>query len=59
MTAAAARKLGLDIKLVLGGPDFKIAKGNLLLDVMFNAEIRYLVDDDANASLRKRNAKMG
>ena len=51
MTAAAARKLGLDIKLVLGGPDFEIAKGNLLLDVMFGAEIRYLVDDDANVSL--------
>jgi D-cysteine desulfhydrase family pyridoxal phosphate-dependent enzyme len=51
MTAAAARKLGLDIKLVLGGPDFDIAKGNLLLDVLFSAEIRYLVDDDANDSL--------
>ena len=51
MTAAAARKLGLDVKLVLGGPDFKTAKGNLLLDAMFGAEIRYLVDDDANVSL--------
>lgn len=51
MTAAAARKLGLDIKLVLGGPDFEIPKGNLLLDVLFNAEIRYLVDEDANSSL--------
>ena len=51
MTAAAARKLGLDIKLVLGGPDFEISKGNLLLDVLFGAEIRYLVDDDANSSL--------
>lgn len=51
MTAAVARKLGLDVKLVLGGPDFEIAKGNLLLDVMFGAEIRYLVDDDANDSL--------
>lgn len=57
MTAAAARKLGLDIKLVLGGPDFEIAKGNLLLDVMFNAEIRYLVDDDANASLENEMEK--
>ncbi|MCZ7610213.1 MAG: D-cysteine desulfhydrase family protein [Ignavibacterium sp.] len=51
MTAAAARKLGLDVKLVLGGPDFEIAQGNLLLDILFNAEIRYLVDDDANTSL--------
>ena len=57
MTAAAVRKLGLDIKLVLGGVDFEIAKGNLLLDVMFNAEIRYLVDDDANASLEKEMQK--
>jgi D-cysteine desulfhydrase family pyridoxal phosphate-dependent enzyme len=51
MTAAAARKLSLDIKLVLGGPDFKDYKGNMLLDVLFGAEIRYLVDDDANDSL--------
>ncbi len=57
MTAAAARKLGLDIKLVLGGPDFEITKGNLLLDVMFGAEIRYLVDDDANISLEKEMQK--
>ena len=57
MTAAAARKLGLDVKLVLGGPDFEIAKGNLLLDVMFNAEIRYLVDDDANVNLENEMQK--
>jgi D-cysteine desulfhydrase len=57
MTAAAARKLGLDIKLVLGGSDFEIVKGNLLLDVMFNSEIRYLVDDDANVSLENEMNK--
>jgi D-cysteine desulfhydrase family pyridoxal phosphate-dependent enzyme len=51
MTAAAARKLGLDVKLVLGGPDFNKFEGNLLLDVLFGAEIRYLVDDDANDQL--------
>lgn len=51
MTAAAARKLGLDVKLVLGGPDFRDYKGNLLLNVLFGAEIRYLVDDDANDNL--------
>ena len=51
MTAAAARKLGLDIKLVLGGPDFNKYEGNLLLDVLFGAEIRYLVDDDDNDHL--------
>lgn len=57
MTAAGACKLGLDIKLVLGGPDFEIVKGNLLLDVMFNAEIRYLVDDDSNVSLETEMQK--
>jgi len=51
LTAAAARKFGLDIKLVLGGPDFNKYEGNLLLDVLFGAEIRYLVDDDANDHL--------
>jgi D-cysteine desulfhydrase family pyridoxal phosphate-dependent enzyme len=51
MTAAAARKLGLDVKLVLGGPEFKKYEGNLLLDVLFSAEIRYLVDDDENDHL--------
>jgi D-cysteine desulfhydrase len=48
MAAAAARRLGLDVKLVLGGPDFERTQGNLLLDVLLGAEIRYLVDDDAN-----------
>jgi D-cysteine desulfhydrase family pyridoxal phosphate-dependent enzyme len=51
MTAAAARKLGIDVKVVLGGPDFKKFKGNMLLDVLFSAEIRYLVDDDSNDHL--------
>jgi D-cysteine desulfhydrase family pyridoxal phosphate-dependent enzyme len=51
MTAAAGRRLGLETKLVLGGPDFERFDGNLLLDVIFGAEIRYLVDDDANESL--------
>lgn len=48
MTAAAARKLGMDIKLVLGGADFTELKGNLLLDTLFGAEIRYIngSDDD-------------
>ncbi|MFI5237894.1 MAG: pyridoxal-phosphate dependent enzyme, partial [Ignavibacteriales bacterium] len=51
MTTAAARKYGLDVKLVLGGPDFTIFEGNLLLDILFGAEIRYLVNDDANDHL--------
>ncbi|HPA79503.1 MAG TPA: D-cysteine desulfhydrase family protein [Thermoanaerobaculales bacterium] len=51
MTAAAGRRLGLETKLVLGGPDFASFGGNLALDVLYGAEIRYLVDDDDNDSL--------
>lgn len=51
MTAAAARRLGLDVKLVLGGPDFARLRGNMLLDAVYGAEVRYLVDDDDNDSL--------
>jgi D-cysteine desulfhydrase family pyridoxal phosphate-dependent enzyme len=59
MTAAAARKLGLDVKLVLGGPDFEIVKGNLLLDALFGAEMRYLVDDDDNDHLTMAMERWG
>jgi D-cysteine desulfhydrase family pyridoxal phosphate-dependent enzyme len=51
MTAAAARKLGLDAKLVLGGPDFHEYQGNLLLDVILGAEIRFLKNNDNNEDL--------
>ena len=51
LTAAAARGLGLDVKLVLGGPDVRLRKGNLLLAALYGAETRYLVDDDDDASL--------
>ena len=51
MTAAAARRLGLDIKLVLGGPNVTRLAGNMLLDDIYGAEVRYLVDDDDNDSL--------
>ena len=53
MTAAAACKLGLETKLVLGGPDFATPQGNLLLDTFFGAEVRYQIDDDANDSLTR------
>ncbi|MCA0387071.1 MAG: D-cysteine desulfhydrase family protein [Bacteroidetes bacterium] len=43
MTAAACRKTGLDIKLVLGGDDVDELKGNLLLDALYGADIRYIV----------------
>ena len=59
MTAAAARKLGLDVKLVLGGPDYTDLQGNILLDSLFGAEIRYLVDDDANDRLTEEMERWG
>ncbi len=46
MTAGAARKLGLDVRLVLAGPDFDEFQGNLLLDVLLGAEILFLRDKD-------------
>jgi D-cysteine desulfhydrase family pyridoxal phosphate-dependent enzyme len=51
MTAAAARMLGLEPKLLLGGPPVTAFQGNLLLEAMFGAEIRYLKDDDENDHL--------
>jgi L-cysteate sulfo-lyase len=51
MTAAAARKLGLDAKLVLGGPEFTDYRGNMLLDVLLGAEIRFLNNNDNNDDL--------
>lgn len=51
MTAAAARRLGLDVKLVLGGPEVSRLRGNMLLDALYGAEVRYLLDDDDNDSL--------
>lgn len=46
MTAAAARKLGMDVRLVLAGPDFESMQGNLLLDVLFDAPITFLEGKD-------------
>lgn len=51
MTAAAARKLGIDVKLVLGGPDVDEFQGNMLLDVVLGAEIRFLKNNDDNDDL--------
>jgi D-cysteine desulfhydrase family pyridoxal phosphate-dependent enzyme len=51
MTAAAARKLGIDVKLVLGGPDVDEFQGNMLLDVVLGAEIRFLRNNDDNDDL--------
>lgn len=42
LTAAAATKLGLDSILFLGGPVVERFDGNLLLDILFQADIRYM-----------------
>lgn len=45
LTAAAARKVGIErCILFLGGPRFDRFEGNLLLDVVMGAEIRYMAD---------------
>jgi D-cysteine desulfhydrase family pyridoxal phosphate-dependent enzyme len=44
LTAAAARLIGRDSVLFLGGPRFERFDGNLLLDIIFGAEIRYMPD---------------
>lgn len=51
MTVAAARKVGLDVKLVLGGEDPPVIQGNMLLDAVMGADIRYLKNTDANDDL--------
>lgn len=65
LTAAAAKKLGLDCTLVLGGPRFERFEGNLLLDVLFDAEIKFMPDVNVKpmeaemAREAKRLAKAG
>jgi D-cysteine desulfhydrase family pyridoxal phosphate-dependent enzyme len=51
-TAAAARKVGLDALLVLFGQPPEEVNGNLLLDELLGAEIRYAGTDDKNADDR-------
>ena len=46
MTAAAARRLGLDVVVVLNGEDPGAPQGNLLLDRIFGADVRIVQTDD-------------
>ena len=41
-TAAAARKLGLDVVLILRGTEREVVQGNLLLDKIFGAQIYFI-----------------
>ena len=49
--SAAAKKFNIVTKLVLGGPKATAYNGNLLIDILFGAEIKFLVDDDDNDHL--------
>jgi D-cysteine desulfhydrase len=44
LTAAAAKVIGRDAVLFLGGPRFDAMDGNLLLDIIFGAEVRFIPD---------------
>lgn len=46
MTAAAARRLGLDVVVVLNGEEPELYQGNLLLDRVLGADIRIVQTDD-------------
>ncbi len=46
MTAAAAKRLGMDAVVVLGGEAPEFFQGNLLLDRIFGADVRILQTDD-------------
>ncbi|HEY3248719.1 MAG TPA: D-cysteine desulfhydrase family protein [bacterium] len=46
MTAAAAKRLGMDAVIVLGGDAPEFFQGNLLLDRIFGADVRILQTDD-------------
>lgn len=64
LTAAAARKLGVPRAILfLGGPRFDRFYGNLLLDVVLGAEIRFMEDatvrDMEEAMVREADALRG
>lgn len=46
MTAAAARRLGLDVVVVLNGEEPELAQGNLLLDRVLGADVRIVQTED-------------
>lgn len=62
LTCAACRKLGVErCILFLGGPDFDRFEGNLLLDVVLGAEIRYMPDatvQDMEDAMQAEAAKL-
>lgn len=57
-TAAAARKLGLDVVLILRGTEREAVQGNLLLDRVFGAQIHFIeiTDPYSDVSTQKMRA---
>lgn len=51
LIAAAGAVHGLQVKAVLGGPAWTTFDGNLLLDMLFGAELRHLPDNDDNDAM--------
>jgi D-cysteine desulfhydrase family pyridoxal phosphate-dependent enzyme len=51
LSAAVAARYGIRLKAVLGGPPVTKREGNLLLNDLFGAEIRYLLNDDDNTRM--------
>lgn len=51
IAAAAGAVNGMEVKAVLGGPSWTHFDGNLLLDLLFGAEIRHLPDNDDNDAM--------
>lgn len=64
-TASASAKLGIKTRLFLWGKDAKLAEGNLFLDKMYGAEIKYLNKkeydnvDEIMTEERKKYVKKG
>jgi len=57
-TSAAARKLGLDVALVLRGREPEVYKGNLLLDSILGAEVRFFDVEDIDRAAREVGSEL-
>ncbi len=58
MTAAAAATVGLDCVLVLTGEPPRAVSGNLLLDMLFGAEVHYCAEEDAEGEMAKHAQRL-
>jgi D-cysteine desulfhydrase len=58
-TALAARKLGLDCHLVLTGEKPQVARGNLLLDLLCGAHVRYITGEEYSTNIARHLCAVG